>query len=66
MEREMEEILRETYSDLVLKTKINKRVKIEESPAFQQGITTYDPNGPSAQEFKSLAREILRRIKNEK
>ena len=66
MEREMEAILRETYSDLVLKTKINKRVKIEESPAFQQGITAYDPKGPSAQEFKSLAREILRRIKNEK
>ena len=63
MEREMEGVLRETYGDLVLKTKINKRIKIEESPAFQQGIMAYDPKGPAAQEFKNMANEILRRIK---
>ena len=63
MEREMEEVLRETYGKNVLKTKINKRVKVEECPAFQKPITMYDPKGPSAQEFKSLVREILRRLK---
>jgi len=63
MEREMEEVLRETYGDLVLKSKINKRIRVEESPAFQKSITAYDPNGPSAQEFKSMTRELLRRIK---
>ncbi len=66
MEREMEEVLHEAYGDMVLKTKINKRIKVEECPAFQKSITTYDPKGPSAQEFKALTREILRRIKNEK
>ena len=65
IEREMENVLRETYGDLVLKTKINKRVKIEESPAFNKGITAYDPNGPSAREFKKLTDEVLRRVKGE-
>jgi len=62
MEREMEKSLRETYKDLVLKAKINKRVKIEESPAFQKSIIDYDPKGPAAKEFKTMTNEILRRI----
>ena len=65
MEREMEGVLRETYGKMVLKAKINKRVKVEECPAFQKPITVYDPKGPSAQEFKALVREIIRRLKNE-
>jgi len=66
MERDMEESLREIYRDNVLKTKINKRVKIEESPAFQKSITEYDPKGASAKEFKALTTELLRRLKNGK
>ena len=66
MEREMEEALRETYGDLVFKAKINKRVKVEESPAFQKSITDYDPKGPASYEFRALVREILRRINNDK
>jgi chromosome partitioning protein len=64
IEREMEEALRETYGDLVLKAMINKRVKVEESPAFQQAITTYVPNGLAAAEFKAMVTEIMHRIKN--
>ena len=63
IEREMEEVLRETYGNMVLKSKINKRVKVEESPAFQQPITVYDPRGPSAMEFRAMTNEIIRRIK---
>jgi len=63
IEREMEDALRKTYGNMILKAKIHKRIKIEESPAFQKSITAYDPNGPSAQEFKTMANEILRRIK---
>ena len=66
MEREMEEVLRDTYGDLVLKCKINKRVKIEESPAFQQPITDYAPKGPSADELKKITNEIVWRIKNDR
>ena len=61
----MDESLREVYGNHVLKSKINKRVKIEESPAFQKSITEYDPKGPATDEFVSVAREILRRIKND-
>jgi chromosome partitioning protein len=64
IEREMEEVLRETYGDLVLKAMINKRVKVEESPAFQQPITVYDPRGPSVKEFRAMTNEIISRIKN--
>ena len=66
MEREMEESLREIYGDMVLKAKINKRIKVEESPAFQKSITQYDPKGPAAKEFKSMTDEILRRLRNDK
>ena len=51
------------YGNMVLKAKINKRVKVEESPAFQQPITVYDPRGPSAKEFGAMTNEIIRRIK---
>lgn len=64
IEREMEEALRETYGDLVLKAMINKRVKVEESPALQKAITAYDPKGPSASEFNAMVAEIMHRIKN--
>lgn len=60
----MEETIRSVCGDNVLKSKINKRIKVEESPAFQKSITQYDPKGPAAKEFKSVAAEILRRLKN--
>ena len=64
IEKEMEHALREQYKDLVFKNKINKRVRVEESPSFHKSITDYDPKGPSAKEFKALAGELVRRIKN--
>jgi chromosome partitioning protein len=63
MEREMEEALREKYANLVFKNKISKRIKVEESPAFQKSITEYQPKGPAAKEFNALVREILQRLK---
>ena len=64
IEREMEQALREAYGELVFKTKINKRVKFEESPAFQQSITQYSPKGPAATEFETLTEEILQRLRH--
>jgi chromosome partitioning protein len=63
IEREMEEVLRDTYGNLVLHSRINKRIKVEESPAFQKPITVYNPKGPSAREFKAMVTELIRRIK---
>ena len=64
LERDMEGALRENYGDLVFKNKIYKRIKIEESPAFQKAISEYAPESPSVKEFESLAREIVKRLKN--
>ena len=63
IEREMEEALRETYGDLVLKAMINKRIKVEESPALQKPITAHDPKGLAAHEFNAVVAEVLSRIK---
>jgi len=63
MEREMENVLRDTYKDMVLKTRIKKRVSIEESSAFQKPITTYAPHSSPAKDFRSMKGEILKRIK---
>lgn len=62
MERELESVLRETYGNLVFKSKLNKRVKVEESPAFQKSIIEYEPKGLSAREFKAFAKELMKRI----
>ena len=62
MEREMERALRDTHGNLVFKTRINKRVKTEESPAFQKPVSLYCPNSPAATEFEALMHEILDRV----
>lgn len=63
MERELETVLRDQYGNLVLKNTINKRVAIEESPAFQKSIIEHDPKGKASAEFKALTTELLSRIK---
>ena len=52
MEREMERALRDTYENLVFKTRINKRVKTEESPAFQKPVSQYCPNNPASNRIR--------------
>ncbi|WP_419656029.1 Soj: sporulation initiation inhibitor protein [Desulfosarcina variabilis str. Montpellier] len=62
IEREMESALRETYADLVFQHRIQKRVRVEESPSFHQSILQYDRKSPATIEFKSVAQEMKRRI----
>lgn len=63
MEREMENILRDKYGDMVFDATVGKRVCVEESPAFQKSIADYYPNSASAEDFKRLTSELLRRIR---
>lgn len=58
---ELEAVLRETYADLVFESKINKGVKLEESPAFSQSIMEYDPKGKQAVQFNLLLDEFIKR-----
>ncbi|MDZ7760126.1 MAG: ParA family protein [Desulfovermiculus sp.] len=65
LERDMEEALREQYGGLVFQTKVNKRVNVAASPAFQQPITAYEPKSPAAKEFRDLAKEVISRSRED-
>ncbi len=64
LQNDMQEALRENYQDLVFKTMIKKRIRLEESPIFQKDIASYNPRSQSAEEFLSLAKELLKRLKS--
>jgi len=66
LEKEMEQALRKRYQSRVFNAKINKRVRIAESPALHQSITDYDTVGLSSKEFTALAREILKKLNGSK
>lgn len=61
--QQLEEVLREQYESLVLKTKISKAVRLEESPAFYQSVMEYQPDSKTAAEITALMAEILERVK---
>ena len=62
---ELEEVLRESYPDLIFKTKLYKAVKLEESPSFSQSVMEYDPKSRTSLQFIEFIDEFLRRY-NEK
>jgi len=60
---EVVEMLRTRFGKQVFKTVIRENVRLAESPSFSQPITQYDPGSHGAEDFRSLALEILRRGK---
>lgn len=62
LQSDMQDALKENYPDLIFDSTIKKRIKLEESPIFKKGITTYQPNSSSAEEFVQFAREFLKRL----
>lgn len=62
MGKDLEKSIRKVYGDLVFKNKINKGIKLEESPGFQQAIFEYDPKSKPAIQMKALVKELLERI----
>ena len=61
--RIVEESLRETFGELVFKTKIRENVDISESPLQGEDIYTYSPRSIGAQDYKDLALEIDKKWK---
>src|ERR671925_216849 len=53
------EILEENFGDLVFKTRIRKTVRYAEAPVKGSSIIKYDPTGPAAEAYRSLAKEVL-------
>src|ERR671938_1558513 len=57
--REAVEILKESFGDLVLNTKIRKTVRYAEAPVKGQSVLKYDPTGEAAEMYRDLAKEVL-------
>lgn len=53
--------LRARFADAVFTTAIRENVRLAEAPSFQQPITTYAPSSTGAEDYRSLARELLTR-----
>jgi len=54
--------LRARFGDLVLSTVIRESVRLQEAPSFAQPITTYEPEGRGAEDYRSAAGELLARL----
>jgi chromosome partitioning protein len=57
--READEILRESFGDLVYNTRIRKTVRFAEAPVKGQSVLAYDSTGEAAQMYRDLAKEVL-------
>ena len=57
--REAIEILEENFGDLVYKTRIRKTVRFAEAPVKGSSVLRYDPEGPAAEAYRDLAKEVL-------
>jgi len=63
LNKEIEGSLRETFGDIVFKTKIRENIAIAEAPTFYQDIVTYAPSSHGAEDYQALTKEILKRTK---
>jgi chromosome partitioning protein len=57
--REAIEILEENFGELVFKTRIRKTVRYAEAPVKGSSVLKYEPNGPAAEAYRDLAKEVL-------
>jgi chromosome partitioning protein len=57
--REAIEILQENFGDLVFKTRIRKTIRFAEAPVKGSSVLKYDPDGPAADSYRQLAKEVL-------
>jgi chromosome partitioning protein len=57
--REAIEILEENFGDLVYRTRIRKTIRYAEAPVKGSSVLKYDPNGPAAEAYRELAKEVL-------
>jgi len=58
--READEILRESFGDLVYNTRIRKTIRYAEAPVKGASILAYEPAGEAAALYRDLAKEVLR------
>lgn len=61
LSQEVVEALRARYENETFRTVIRENVKLAEAPSHQKPITTYDRRSAGAEDFRSLAQEVLSR-----
>ncbi|MEI7478651.1 MAG: ParA family protein [bacterium] len=57
--KEVVEILRERFATETFKTEIRENVRLAECPSQGVPITVYAPTSPGAEDFRSLAKELI-------
>lgn len=62
LSRDVEAHIRNVFGDKTFKTKITRSVRLEEAPAHKQSIFAYSPRSSGAEEYESLAKEVLKRV----
>ncbi len=60
--RDIHKQVRQVFGGKVFKTVIGKNVRLEESPAYKETIFSFAPDSSGAEEYASLAREVLQRV----
>lgn len=59
LSRQVQQQMREHFKELVFDTVIHRNVKLAEAPSAGEPVLSYDPASRGAEEYKSLAEEIL-------
>jgi chromosome partitioning protein len=54
--------IKKVFGKKVFRTVISKSVKLEESPAYKESIFTFAPRSIGAEQYKKLAKEIIKRV----
>jgi chromosome partitioning protein len=58
--------VREHFGETVLATAIPRSVRVSEAPSYQQTVMTYDPTSPGALSYLEAARELARRLPDDR
>ena len=61
--QEVVESLREKFGKLLYKTRIRENVRLAECPSFGKPITSYASSSAGAEDYRSLAQELLRQAR---
>ena len=61
LSREVVQRLRDRFEKLVMDTVIRETVRLREAWSFHQPVTSYDPCGRGAQDYRAAAAELLER-----
>ena len=63
LSRDIHKQVRQVFGAKVFKTVIGKSVRLEESPAYKETVFTFAPKSSGAEDYESLAREVLHRVR---